>query len=146
KVQLWSKVIRKCCGSRASQGLWYEKLLTWNNLGLIEAWQAVIDLRSSSGRGSSLQTLSDDQRDGVNPGTGLRVQNSRRVGIDVRDLVVAELQLEQVPFAKSRQMALVAIQGALCLVVNVVVRAQDILKIHSGTANDEVVPDIAVLI
>src|SRR5262249_23049581 len=144
--QLWSKVIRKCCGPRASQGLWYEKLLTWNDLGLIEARQAVIDLRSSPDRGSSLQTLSDDQWDGVNAGIGLRVQNSSRIGIDVRDLVVAELQLEQVPFAKSRQMALIAIQGALGLIIDVIMRAQDILKIDTGAANNKVVTDVAVLI
>ena len=76
----------------------------------------------------------------------MNVWRARGVGKDMRDFVVANLQLEFVVLSKAGKVALIAIETALAQIIQVISRAEHIIEIDACAADKEVVANVAVFV
>ena len=70
----------------------------------------------------------------------------RGIGEGVWDLVVANLELELIPLAEGQQVTLVLIEAISALVVQVVGRTEQVVQMNVRAADQEVIPQIRILV
>lgn len=90
--------------------------------------------------------LADERGKIVDAGRGLHVESARGVAINVRNLVVAELEFEFSVVAEGGEVTLIAIERAGGLEREIVACVKDVVEVDVHRSNIKAVADVLILV